>query len=344
MGDQVRLGLLYLGSRPATRVVEVARHAEAAGFSCFWIPDERFLREVYSLCTLVAGATSEILIGPCVTDPFTRHPALTAMAIATLDEISDGRAVLGIGAGVSGFAELGIRRRQSARRASEAIHLIRRLLTGEPVELHGDVLSFSGRLNFTPAREHLPVYLAAGRPMMLRAGGMLADGVIIEACVAPGTLERARDVIDLGASYVGRDPRAIDLVARVDVAVHESLDCAYAALRPRIARKLMAAAPGYGTFLARGLMVPEELRDLIADIGPGYTWDVDVLAEIGSLLPPSYTDAFAIAATPASLGERLDALARRGATQIIVNPIPARDDAVEPIIDAVAAWRRGAPS
>jgi 5,10-methylenetetrahydromethanopterin reductase len=303
------------------------------------VPDERFFREVYSICTAVAGATSGILIGPCVTDPFTRHPALTAMAIATLDEISEGRAVLGLGAGVSGFHELGIRRRQTARLASEAIHLIRRLLSGEPVELHGDVLSFSGQLNFKPARDQLRIYLAAGRPMMLRAGGMLADGVIVEACVAPGTVERARDVIDLGASYVGRDPRAIDLVARIDVAVDESLECAYAALRPRIARKLLAAAPGYGAFLARGLVVSDELRELIDDIGPGYTWDAEVLDEIGSLLPHSYTDAFAIAATPASLGARLDALVGRGATQIIVNPIPTRDDAVEPIIDAVADWR-----
>ena len=345
MGDRVRLGLLYLGSRPATRVVEVARYAEAAGFSYFWVPDERFFREVYSLCTAVAGATREILVGPCVTDPFTRHPALTAMAIATLDEISDGRAVLGVGAGISGFAELGIQRRQSARRASEAIHLIRRLLSGERVELHGDVLSFCGQLNFTPPRDQIPIYLAAGRPMMLRAGGMLADGVIIEACVAPGTLERSYDVIDLGASYVGRDPRAIDIVARIDIAVDESLDCAYEALQPRTARKLMAAAPGYGTFLARGLMVPEELRDLIDDLGPGYSWDAGVLTEIGAMLPRSYTDAFAIASTPDSLGERLDALVRRGATQIIVNPIPARDDAVELVIDAVAAWHPGsAPS
>jgi len=336
MGDRVQLGLLFLGSRPVSRVIDVARLAEERGFDIFWVPDERFFRDVSSLCAAVAGATREIRIGPCVTDPYTRHPALTAMAIATLDEISGGRAVLGLGAGVSGFAELGIKRRQVARRSSEAIHLIRRLLTGEEIELHGDVLSFNGGLNFRPLRDDIPIYLAAGGPMMLRAGGMLADGVIIEGCVAPGTLERAYDVIDLGASYVGRDPREIDVVARVDVAVDDSLESAYDALRPRVARKLIAAAPGFVTFLARGLVVPEELRDLVSGIG--YTWDQAVLDEVGRMMPEPFIDAFAIAATPESLAGRLDQLVERGATQVIVNPIPVRDDAVESAIDAVAAW------
>ncbi|MEZ4523345.1 MAG: LLM class flavin-dependent oxidoreductase [Thermomicrobiales bacterium] len=337
MGEQVRLGLLYLGSRPARRVIEIARFAEDRNYDIFWIPDERFFREVYGLCTAVAGATANILVGPCVTDPYTRHPALTAMAIATLDEISEGRAVLGLGAGVSGFAELGIKRQQVARRSSEAIHLIRRMLSGEDVEIHGDVLSFSGKLHFTPPRDDLPVYLAAGGPMMLRAGGMLANGVIIEGCVAPGTIERARDVIDLGASYVGRDPRSIDIVARIDIAVDDSLEAAYDALRPRVARKLIAAAPGFVTFLARGLVVSEELREMVADLD--YTWEADVLEEIGRLLPDSFVDAFAVAATPDGLSERLDHLVNRGATQIIVNPIPTEGDAVEPAIEAVAAWR-----
>jgi 5,10-methylenetetrahydromethanopterin reductase len=339
MDDRVRLGLLYLGSRPAPRVAEIARYAEARGFSHFWIPDERFFREVYSLCAVAAGATSEIQIGPCVTDPFTRHPALTAMAIATLDELSCGRATLGLGAGVSGFEELGIKRRKPARRVSESIHLIRRLLAGEPVELHGDVLSFSGQLNFTPLRDQIPTYVAAGGPMMLRAGGMLADGVIIEGCVAPGTLERACDVVDLGASYVGRDPRALDIVARVDVAVDDSIDAAYDALRSRVARKLIAAGPGFVTFLARGLSVSDELRELAAGAGYGYSWDAKVLGEVGRALPHSFIDAFAIAATPSDLGAHLDALAERGATQILVNPVPTAEDAVEPVIDAVAAWR-----
>src|SRR6516225_8137885 len=108
----MNLELLLLGDAPVTRLIERAKLAEASGFAAVWLADERFYREVYSCLSQLAAHTSTILLGPCVTDPYSRHPALTAMAIATLDEISGGRAILGIGAGISGFAELGIERRK----------------------------------------------------------------------------------------------------------------------------------------------------------------------------------------------------------------------------------------
>ena len=117
----MRLELLMLGDVLVAQLVERARLAEASGFDAVWLADERFYRDVYTSLAPVALATSRVQLGPCVTDPFARHPALTAMAIATLDEVSRGRAVLGIGAGVSGFAELGIQphkpRARSAKRS-----------------------------------------------------------------------------------------------------------------------------------------------------------------------------------------------------------------------------------
>ena len=103
-------GLLLLPHDPPERLVEIARLAESCGYDHLWLADERFFREVYASLALCAAGTRRIQLGPCVTDPYSRHPALTAMAIATLDEVSDGRAVLGLGAGISGFAELGVRR------------------------------------------------------------------------------------------------------------------------------------------------------------------------------------------------------------------------------------------
>src|SRR5689334_18056422 len=119
--------LLMLGDQPAGHLAERARLAEACGFDAVWVADERFYREVYSVLSQIASATQRIRLGPCVTDPFARHPALTAMAIATLDEISAGRAVLGLGAGVSGFAELDIRPHSRPRAIREAISLTRAL-------------------------------------------------------------------------------------------------------------------------------------------------------------------------------------------------------------------------
>src|ERR1700757_845976 len=156
------LQLLLVGDGPVAQLVERARLAEANGYSAVWVADERFYREVYSCLGQIAAHTAKIQLGPCVTDPYSRHPALTAMAIATLDEISGGRAVLGIGAGVSGFAELGIDRRKPARAIREAIELIRALLRGETVDCHGEVIAFDhGRLSFSPPHPDVPVYVAS---------------------------------------------------------------------------------------------------------------------------------------------------------------------------------------
>src|SRR5205085_11735121 len=136
------LQLLLLGDAPPGALAERARLAEAAGYSAVWLADERFYREVYSCLAVVATSTSRVMLGPCVTDPFARHPALTAMAIATLDEISGGRAILGIGAGISGFAELGLERKKPPRAMREAIELIRALLRGDEVDFNGEVIAF----------------------------------------------------------------------------------------------------------------------------------------------------------------------------------------------------------
>jgi len=140
-----------LGDVSVQVMAERARLAEAVGYGTVWLADERFYREVYSCLAHFAARTSKVLLGPCVTDPFSRHPALTAMAIATLDEISGQRAILGIGA--SGFTELGINRRRPARAIREMIEVIRALLLGESIDFHGEVIEFhQGGLSFVPTR------------------------------------------------------------------------------------------------------------------------------------------------------------------------------------------------
>lgn len=333
--SNVALGLLFLGQRPPNRVVEVARICERHGFDNFWIPDERFFREVYSLCTLVATSTERLRVGPCVTDPYTRHPSLTAMAIATLDEISSGRAALGLGAGISGFAEIGIERRHPALAVREAIMLIRLLLAGEQVAYQGKVFRFHGRLDFVPRRSAVPIYLAAGGPRMLRLAGEAAEGVIIEGCTAPGMLETALAEVELGLTSTHRKRSSIEMLARIDVAVSSRLDDAYEVLRHRVARHLISSAPSFERFSRRGLDVPKDIRELVG--GRSYTHDPSILRPIAAKVTNQMIDGFCIAATPDGLPKRFDELVSRGATQILVNPI-AIDDAVEPVIEAAGAW------
>ena len=214
------LELLMLGNVPVAQMVERAKLAEANGYDALWVADERFYREVYSTLAIIAQHTRRVKLGTCVTDPFARHPALTAMAIATLDEICDKRAILGIGAGISGFVELGVERKKPAVAIREAIEVVRALLKGESVDFHGDVVSFNnGKLSFKPVRADIPVYVASNGPLGQRMTGGIADGAIMEGCGNVEEVKAFRAVLAEGARRKGRDPSAVKVVARMSSAV-----------------------------------------------------------------------------------------------------------------------------
>ncbi len=159
------VGLGLLGDRVLPTLVRTAAAAECGGFDAIWVPDERFFRDTYATLTAVASATKKVRLGPCVTDAFVRHPALTAMAIGTLQELSGGRAVLGIGAGISGFAPLGIRGRGTTQAIRHAVRLIRSLLEGDVAEISGERFRFRGRLDFPTSA--VPVFIAGRGPKIL---------------------------------------------------------------------------------------------------------------------------------------------------------------------------------
>ena len=214
------LELLMLGNVPVAQMVERAKLAEANGYDALWVADERFYREVYSTLAILAHHTRRVHLGTCVTDPFSRHPALTAMAIATLDEISNQRAILGFGAGISGFAELGIVRKKPAVAIREDIHVVRELLKGEAVDFHGDVIGFTnGKLSFKPVRAEIPVYVASNGPLGQRMTGSVADGAIMEGCGNVEEVKAFRAILAEGAKRKGRDPAAVKVVARLNACV-----------------------------------------------------------------------------------------------------------------------------
>jgi 5,10-methylenetetrahydromethanopterin reductase len=136
----MRRSVLNLGRYPPSRLIDLARLQEDCGYETFWYADERFFREVYTGLTLAALHTQRIQVGTMVTDPYTRHPALTAMALASLDEIAAGRAILGLGAGVSGFAEMQIMRRKPVQAMRETVAFV------DAVTLAGTVEEVAARV------------------------------------------------------------------------------------------------------------------------------------------------------------------------------------------------------
>src|SRR5690349_9456848 len=103
-----RYSILLNAEHDHQTLMQLARQIEARGFSTLWYADERFYRETYTGLAVCAMVTERLLLGTGVTDPYTRHPALTAMAAGSLDELSGGRAVIGFGAGRAGYHNIGI--------------------------------------------------------------------------------------------------------------------------------------------------------------------------------------------------------------------------------------------
>jgi 5,10-methylenetetrahydromethanopterin reductase len=335
------IGLLMLGDTPVQTMVERARLAEAVGYDTVWLADERFYREVYSCLTHFAGHTSKVLLGPCVTDPFVRHPALTAMAIATLDEVSGGRGILGIGGGISGFAELGITRRKPARAIKETIEVIRALLCGGSVDFHGEVINLDqGRLSFVPPRSTIPIYVASNGPFGQRVAGATADGAIMEACASVYEAATFSAEIATGAARAGRDPKGIKRLARLNTCIASDGRVARAAVRPLVARYLGAGRLRSRTLKDQGLELPAEVLEAVA--GAPYAAGIAPYLPLLPLVTDRHVDALTLAGTIQEVTDHAVALSRAGIDGIIIRPFAPEGGTVEETIVTFASevWPR----
>jgi len=148
-----------------------ARLAEEQGFDYIGIPDSQSLwRELYLSLSVVANNTSRVRIGPTVTNALTRHPAVAASAIATLNEISEGRAFLGIGSGDSAILNLGLRPARLAE-LQEYIEALRAILSG-------DSYDYKGRsIHVQWSEKPVPIIMSAEGPKTLAMAGGIADAV-----------------------------------------------------------------------------------------------------------------------------------------------------------------------
>ena len=177
----VRKSINVIPEGPIAEIVDLAVHAERLGFDRVWVYDEGLAtRDVYVVMAAIAAATDRIEIGPGITNPYTRHPGQTAAAIASLDELSGGRAFLGIGAGGSLTLDpLGIGRSRPLSAVRETIGVARALFEGGPVDHEGRTTTLrSASLSY--GRSDTEIWVAGRGPKMLAMGGELADGVMLD--------------------------------------------------------------------------------------------------------------------------------------------------------------------
>jgi alkanesulfonate monooxygenase SsuD/methylene tetrahydromethanopterin reductase-like flavin-dependent oxidoreductase (luciferase family) len=163
------------------------------------------------------------------------------------------------------------------------------------------------------------MYVASQRPLGSRVAGQVGDGAIMQGCVADGLLRFFRDAVAEGAWQAGRDPAGIDLVARVNVCVHDDVGVARTAMRPTIVRSLSAQRPDFFTFERAGLTLPETLRREVLSLP--YTHDPERLTALAPHVPDAFVDAVTLAGLPAHVAAGVIRLARGGITQFMAFPV-----------------------
>jgi probable F420-dependent oxidoreductase len=201
-------GVTVLPDPPYQRLVELMQLAEANGFEYGWTYDSHILwQEPYPLLTACALDTVKIKLGLNVTNPGTREPTVTASAFATLQDISGGRMVMGIGRGDSARRVIG---QQPVKVAEfeQAVAMIRDLMNGREVRWNDTDVQIKWAKGLPP----IPLYVAGYGPKVLSIAGRLADGVIIQLA-DPEIVEWIIGIVRGAAAEAGRDPAELKIVA-----------------------------------------------------------------------------------------------------------------------------------
>jgi 5,10-methylenetetrahydromethanopterin reductase len=196
---------------------ELAADIESCGFDAIWVVDFQLgLKDVYAALAIAALNTHRIMLGTGVTNLITRHPTVTANAITAIAELSDGRAVLGLGAGATAVYAAN-QPRSSIEDMSRGVAMLRGLLSGNATEVSGQ------KVTLYTAHRHVPIYVSASQPRMLKLAAELADGVILMGAADADFCRWQLEHIYHGLEAAHRDRKdfVVDLIVTMSVDADE---------------------------------------------------------------------------------------------------------------------------
>ncbi len=237
MSSKQRLGFGFLGAPAVPAMVQAARRAEDLGYESVWVAETRFTRDGIAPIAAIAAATHTIKVGTGIVNVFTRGPVVTAISFASLDEISAGRTIMGLGPGSPlVLAPQGVAFEKPLKRLREYVHVIERLLAGEAVTYQGETVQLQGvKLELTPVRSHIPLYLGITGPKALELCGEIADGALLNGFLPTTYTRRAVQLIARGAQKAGKTAEGIDIAGCLVTCVDEDSRRAKDQVRPLVA-------------------------------------------------------------------------------------------------------------
>ncbi|MDP6558559.1 MAG: LLM class flavin-dependent oxidoreductase [Candidatus Binatia bacterium] len=317
---------------PSKDVVELVELAEAAGFGAYW-KGESNSTDPMILLSGVANRTKTIKLGTAIYHIYGRSPVSLGIQSATLQDLSGGRLLLGLGVANKSIAAWhgGIFDRP-LRRAKEYIEIVRKVGAGERVEYDGEIYKTGKRfqLSWKPEFPKFPVYLAGLGPQMTKLVGKIADGVFINMAT-PAKVKEIADRVRGGAKEAGRDPASIEIIAKSRVSLNP--DRAVARSRLRQVLTFYNIADHYSDML-RGMGFEIEVNGIQSAFQKG-----GFKAAMASLTDEYMDKLPVIPATSINeIKDKLVSFLEAGVTRMVIPYVPVTEPVVEDARKFIRAW------
>jgi probable F420-dependent oxidoreductase len=255
----ISFGVTVLPDPPWTRWLELIQLAESHGFEYAWTYDSHVLwQESIPTLAVAARETSKIKLGHFVTNPATRDPTVLASSYATLQDLSDGRMVMGVGRGDSAVRYIG-RQPMKVADFERALTMIKQFMNGREVEWNDKQLQLKWVREELP---EIPMWVAGYGPKALAVAGHVGDGVIIQLA-DPEIITWIMDTARRAAKEAGRDPSQLKCIVGAPSHVTDDLADAREQVRwfpAMVSNHVMDLIERYGT---DGSSVPKALTDYV---------------------------------------------------------------------------------
>ena len=301
-------------TRTLAEAVKRAQHAERLGFDGIFFADGAIgLPDAFLLLATCARETKRIRVGNAVTNMIYRHPYTLATSAATLNEIADGRAVLGVATGDGAAYGLG-RKATPVAEFEAGLRTIRALVKGGEISIpSGMELKSDIKVSLGIDKLPVPIYVSAEGPRMLRLCGKLADGVILGTGFDLRVLDWARARIAEGAEEEGRNVSEVEVVVAGMFCMDDDGDRARETIRDRLANR------AHHNFRFTFETVPPEELAGVKRFMAAFDMSQALEEKVDPAVVNEYlTQRFSIAGTPAECIARVRALERAGATHLMI--------------------------
>jgi F420-dependent oxidoreductase-like protein len=321
----VHIGYWGLGMGPQDQLA-VVQEAERLGYDSVWTA-EAYGSDAATVLAWLAAQTTTIRLGSGILQMPGRSAAMTAMTAATIDELSSGRMILGIGSSGPQVAEgwHGQRFARQLQRTREYVAVVRMALSRERLEFHGETLQLplpdgpgkALKLTIAPVQAQIPVYLAAIGPKNTALAGEIADGWL-PTFFSPEHVGELRGLLEDGAARSGRSLASFDIAPTVNACVSDDLEGARDLMRPMLALYIGGMGSRKQNFYNQLVQrygfddAAREVQDLYLE---------GKRQEAGAAIPAELIDLVSLCGPREVVRERLRAFAAAGVGTLIVTPM-----------------------